>query len=228
MLNYKAESYRDVFTIAHEGGHSMHSYYSTRNNPFSCYQYSIFEAEIASTFSVRLLSAYLFDNAKSDEEKLYLLSNEADDIVATFFRQTMFAEFEQKIYKSTQDSGIITLDIITSTYMKLLRAYFGKAVSLLQKSSLEALRIPHFYRPFYVYKYATGISAAIILSTGVLSGDNDKREKYLEFLKRGGSLFPLENLSLAGVNLSDSKCFDVLLNRFKDVLDNIESLISKA
>ena len=226
MMNYKDDSYRDIFTLAHEGGHSMHSYYSVRNNPFSCYGYSIFEAEVASTFNERLLSRYLYDNASSDEEKLYLLANEADDIVATFFRQTMFAEFEQKIYSTAESGKPVTLDVITKTYGKLLRQYFGSKVGILMsKASLEALRIPHFYRPFYVYKYATGITAACLLAKKVVEGGETDRNDYLDFLKRGGSLFPLENLRKAGADLEDSSCFDAILDRFNEVLNKIESLL---
>ncbi len=228
MMNYKEDHYRDIFTLAHEGGHSMHSYYSVRNNPFSCYDYSIFEAEVASTFNERLLSRYLYDNASSDEEKLYLLANEADDIVATFFRQTMFAEFEHKIYSVAENGNPVTLDVITKTYGKLLRQYFGSNVGIvMSKASLEALRIPHFYRPFYVYKYATGITAAILLSEKVLAGGDDAREDYLAFLKRGGSLFPLDNLRKVGADLNDSRSYEAILNRFNEVLDKIEELLNK-
>lgn len=221
MLNYSESSYRDLFTIAHEGGHSMHSYYSAKNNPFSCYQYSIFEAETASTFNERLLAKYLLANSKSSEEKLYLLSQEADDIVATFFRQTMFAEYEYNIFKKCENSEPITLDVQQKLYYKLLRSYFGKDVRLYKKSALESLRIPHFYRPFYVYKYATGITAAVILSDKVLSGGEKERDEYLGFLSRGGSMFPIENLKMAGANLEDVKSFDVILKRFGEVVDEL-------
>ena len=225
LMNYKENSFDDIFTLAHEAGHSMHSFYSANNNYFSCYDYSIFEAEVASTFNEAILSSYLVDNADNDDEKLYVLCHEADSIVATFFRQTMFAEFEYLIFKMADKNEPLTLDIITSTYFSLLRMYFGDDVRLFRKSALESLRIPHFYRPFYVYKYATGITAALILSEKVLKGNEEDRDKYLNFLKNGGSSYPLENLSRAGADLKNPLVFDIVREKFKNLLDEIEKLI---
>ncbi|MDR0316738.1 MAG: oligoendopeptidase F, partial [Treponema sp.] len=164
LMNYKEDSIRDVFTLAHEGGHSMHSWYSARSNPFMHYSYTIFEAEVASTFNEELLFRHLEQHADSPEMKLYLVNKRADDLLATLYRQTMFAEFE-KISHSLEESGTpLTVEVLRAEYRKLLEKYFGPQMVFEAASDLEGLRIPHFYRAFYVYKYATGISAALALA----------------------------------------------------------------
>jgi oligoendopeptidase F len=206
LLNYKEEVLHDVFTIAHEGGHSMHSHYSARSNPFLSYGYTIFEAEVASTFNEQLLFRYLYDRASSEAEKAYLASVKLDDIVATLFRQTMFAEFEQRSHAMAEAEEPLTVDSLRSEYRKLLVKYFGPKMKFEEASDLEGLRIPHFYNAFYVYKYATGISASIALSERVLAGaargGGREREDYFAFLRSGGSRFPIESLKVAGVDMS--------------------------
>ena len=163
LLNYKDDSIRDVFTIAHEGGHSMHSWFSAHNNPFSCYDYTIFEAEVASTFNEELLFQYLLKKAKSDNnEKMqrYLICTHTSDILATLHRQTMFAEFELKAHELVENGTPLSIDVLRSEYRKLLELYFGPEMVFEDASDLEGLRIPHFYNSFYVYKYATGISGS--------------------------------------------------------------------
>lgn len=202
LLNYKEDVIHDLFTIAHEGGHSMHSYYSSRSNPFLSYNYAIFEAEVASTFNEQLVFHYLYDRARSDEEKASLVSTKLDDLVATLFRQTMFAEFERKSHEMAEADEPLTVDALRAEYRKLLVKYFGPAMRLEEVSDLECLRIPHFYRAFYVYKYATGISASIALSDRVLGGGEKERADYFAFLRSGGSRFPIESLEVAGVDMS--------------------------
>jgi oligoendopeptidase F len=202
LLNFKEEVLRDVFTLAHEGGHSMHSWYSVRNNPFMCYSYTIFEAEVASTFNEQLLFKYLYSRTASTEEKASLLSNRVDETLGTLFRQTMFAEYEATTHALVESGEPLTLDVLRGEYRKLLVKYFGPAMKLEKVSDLEGLRIPHFYRPFYVYKYATGISASIALSKKVIEGGPKAREAYFSFLKSGGSTYPIDSLKLAGVDMS--------------------------
>ena len=206
LLNYKEDLLHDVFTIAHEGGHSMHSRYSAASNPFLSYGYTIFEAEVASTFNEQLVFRYLYDRASNDAERAYLASIKLDDIVATLFRQTMFAEFERRSHEMAEADEPLTVDSLRSEYRKLLMKYFGPAMKLEEQSDLEGLRIPHFYNAFYVYKYATGISASIALSERVLggaaSGSSREREDYFAFLRSGGSRFPIESLKAAGVDMS--------------------------
>ncbi|HEY9053899.1 MAG TPA: oligoendopeptidase F, partial [Rectinemataceae bacterium] len=201
LLNYKEDVLRDLFTMAHEGGHSMHSWYSARSNPFLSYSYTIFEAEVASTFNEHLVFSYLYERAKSPREKASLLSSRIDDSLATLFRQTMFAEFEARVHAMAEAGEALTLEALRATYAELLRDYFGPELVFERVSDLEGLRIPHFYNAFYVYKYATGLAASKALAAGVLGGGEREREAYFAFLRSGGSRFPMESLRLAGVDM---------------------------
>ncbi|MGO8695182.1 MAG: oligoendopeptidase F [Rectinemataceae bacterium] len=202
LLNYKEDLLHDVFTLAHEGGHSMHSLHSAGSNPFLCYGYTIFEAEVASTFNEQLLFHYLYERADSDELRAFLVNARLDDLVGTLFRQTMFAEFEARTHAMHESGEPLTVDSLRSEYRKLLVKYFGPAMHLEEISDLECLRIPHFYEAFYVYKYATGISASIALAERVRGGGKREREDYFAFLRSGGSRFPIEALKIAGVDMS--------------------------
>ena len=218
LMNYKDDVLDDLFTIAHEGGHSMHSWYSARNNPFMCYGYTIFEAEVASTFNEQLVFSYLYENSKDEREKAYLLANRIDNTLGTLFRQTMFAEFEERVHEIAESGEAITVDVLRKEYRGLLEKYFGPEMVFENVSDLEGLRIPHFYNAFYVYKYATGLSAGIALSEGVLKGREKERDAYLNFLRSGGSRFPIESLELAGVDMSTPEPIEAACKRFaKDV-----------
>ncbi len=214
LLNYKEDVLSDVFTMAHEGGHSMHSWYSRANNPFLCYNYSIFEAEVASTFNEQLLFKYLYDKSSSEQERAALLSTRIDGMLGTLFRQTMFAEFEALSHKMLEAGEALTLEALRAQYRKLLEKYFGPLMKLEKVSDLEGLRIPHFYNAFYVYKYATGISAAVALSERVLSGGEKERKDYFIFLASGGSRFPLEALKVAGVDMANPQPVRAACARF--------------
>lgn len=226
LMNYNKEDLRHLFTLAHEGGHSMHSWYSVRNNPFQNYNYTIFEAEVASTFNEQLLAHWLLKNrAESPEMRAYLIGKQLDDTVATIFRQTMFAQFEHQAHRIIEEGGALTLDKIRSTYRGMLTDFFGPEMQLDEVSDLEGLRIPHFYRAYYVYKYATGLSAAIALSRRVLEGGEQERQDYLSFLKSGGSRYPLESLKLAGVDMSQPAPIQSAMDHFKGLLDEFTQLI---
>ena len=225
LMNYKENVLRDVFTLAHEGGHSMHSWYSVRNNPFQHYNYTIFEAEVASTFNEQFVAKYLLEHADSKEMRAYIIGKQLDDIIATIFRQTMFAEYEHKTHQMYESGIPLTVDSLRAAYRELLEAYFGPEMVLEEVSDLEGLRIPHFYRAFYVYKYATGLSASLALSKKVMEGDESDRDTYLNFLKSGGSRFPIESLKLAGVDMSSPEpvrdaveIFTALLEQYKKLL----------
>ncbi len=226
LLNYKEDVLGDVFTLAHEGGHSMHSYYSKRNNPFSCYEYTIFEAEVASTFNEQLVAKYLTNHADSEEMKTYIIAKQVDDIIATLFRQTMFAEFELLAHTQQESGEPLTVDSLRKTYKGLLEAYFGPAMVFEENSDLEGLRIPHFYNAYYVYKYATGISASIALSERVLNGGKQELQDYLGFLKSGGSKFPIQSLKTAGVDMSTQAPVEAATKKFAELLDELEGRIS--
>ncbi len=222
LLNYSDTTLRDVYTMAHEGGHSMHSWYSVRNNPFMSYEYTIFEAEVASTFNEELVFEYLLKNAKDNEMKKYLLSMRANDILATLHRQTMFAEFELQCHEAVENNEPLSTEAIRSIYRKLLEQYFGPTMKFEKSSDMEGLRIPHFYNAFYVYKYSTGISAALALAKRVVNGGNKEREDYFKFLKSGGSRYPIESLKLAGVNMETTEPVQAALDTFKDLVDQLE------
>lgn len=225
LLNYKEDVLRDLFTVAHEGGHSMHSYYSAKNNPYFHYDYTIFEAEVASTFNEQLVAKFLVDTATDTKTKAFILSKGLDDIVATLFRQTMFAEFEDITHRLSEEGIPLTVDLLRSEYRKLLVLYFGPSVEFEEESDLEGLRIPHFYSSFYVYKYATGISAAIALSQKVLNGGPKEKSDYLAFLKSGGSTYPIDSLKKAGVDMEKREPVVMALKHFSSLLDEFEAIL---
>ncbi len=228
LLNYNYETIRDVFTMAHEGGHSMHSWYSVHNNPFMCYDYTIFEAEVASTFNEELVFEYLLNQAveKGDKDmEKFLLSMRADDILATLFRQTMFAEFELKAHELVEADTPLTPELLRKIYRELLELYFGPEMHFESNSDMEGLRIPHFYSAFYVYKYATGISAALALAKRVTEGGDREREDYFAFLKSGGSRYPIESLKVAGVDMESVEPVQAACDTFKKIVDELEKFI---
>jgi len=231
LMNYKNDSLRDVFTLAHEGGHSMHSWYSARNNPYMQYNYTIFEAEVASTFNEELLFRYLLKQTSlsgqtlDKQMRLYLVNNHADELLATLYRQTMFAEFEKITHELEENGTPLTLDILRAEYRNLLEKYFGPEMILEETSDLEGLRIPHFYRAFYVYKYATGVSAALALADRVLGGGTKERDDYFTFLKSGGSRFPIDALKAAGVDMSSPEPVKAACDTFGKLVDELEGLL---
>jgi len=224
LMNYKDDSIRDVFTLAHEGGHSMHSWYSAKNNPFMHYSYTIFEAEVASTFNEELLFRYLTKKSDNKELRLYLVNKRADDLLATLYRQTMFAEFEKISHELEEGGTPLTSELLRSEYRKLLEKYFGPEMVFEETSDLEGLRIPHFYRAFYVYKYATGVSAALALADRVLGGGAKERDDYFTFLKSGGSRFPIDSLKAAGVDMSSPEPVNAACDAFARLVDELEKM----
>ncbi|MEM1157569.1 MAG: oligoendopeptidase F [Verrucomicrobiota bacterium] len=225
LMNYKEDVFSDVYTLAHEAGHSMHSWYSQQHQPYQYYQYPIFLAEVASTFNEELLTHHLLETTDDPKMKAYVINRQIEDIRATLIRQTMFAEFELKIHQAEESGDALTLDTFTGIYRELLEAYHGPELTLDPMLDLECLRIPHFYHAFYVYKYATGISAAIALSQKVLSGGAEDLEAYLGFLKSGGYRYPLETMQLAGVDLSDTAPVVAALDLFKQRVGELGELL---
>lgn len=225
LLNYKSDTMRDMFTLAHEAGHSMHSWYSVRNNPFQHYNYTIFEAEVASTFNEQLLVRHLLSRDPDRPMRAYLVSKHVDDIIGTLFRQTMFAEYERYVHDHVESNQALTVDWLRSTYRALLEKYFGGTIHLPETLDLEGLRIPHFYRAFYVYKYATGVSAAITLSQRVMDGGARERKDYFNFLKSGGSRFPIESLRSAGVDMEEPLAIRSAMEVLKRRLDQLEEAL---
>lgn len=225
LMNYKPQVLDDVFTLAHEAGHSMHSYLSARKQPFAYYDYTIFVAEVASTFNEQLLSARLLAEARSDRERAYLINREVDGIRGTIVRQTMFAEFEKATHALAESGEPLTVQAFKDIYRGLLEMYFGPEFVLDPELSLECLRIPHFYRSFYVYKYATGLSAAIALSQRVLHGGQSELDDYLGFLQAGCSQDPLDLLRAAGVDMASPEPIHTALEHFAQLVQQLDELI---
>jgi oligoendopeptidase F len=225
LMNYKDDVFADIYTLAHEAGHSMHTWFAQESQLFQDYNYPIFLAEVASTFNEELLTHFLLAETTDRKMRAYIINRQIDDLRGTLFRQTMFSEFEKIIHAVEESGDALTLDIFKSQYRKLLETYFGGAVVLDPQLDLECLRIPHFYSAFYVYKYATGISAAVALSEQVLANKPGAVEKYLAFLKAGGSQFPLETLKTAGVDMTTAAPIDSTLRLFERRIAELEELL---
>lgn len=225
LMNYRADVIDSMFTLAHEAGHSMHTYYSARNQPFQYYSYTIFVAEVASTFNEQLLNKHLLARARDKRTRAFLINKEIDEIRGTIIRQTMFAEFEKITHAIAEAGEPLTLDRVKAEYRKLLELYFGPDFTLDDELSLEGFRIPHFYHAFYVYKYATGLAAAIALSQKVLNGGRRERDAYLNFLSGGGSKFPLDLLREAGVDMEQPGPVAAAMARFKELVDELGELV---
>ena len=225
LMNYKRDVFSDVYTLAHEAGHSMHTWLAQRTQLYQDADYPIFLAEVASTFNEELLTHYLLEQTNDSKMRAYIINRQIDDIRGTLFRQTMFAEFEKVIHALEESGAALTLEVFKTEYRKLLAAYFGSGVMLDPELELECLRIPHFYNAFYVYKYSTGVSAAIALAERVLSGVPGAVEAYLGFLKSGGTKFPLETLQAAGVDMRTSAPVESTLRLFERRLNELEDLL---
>ena len=223
LLNYQ-EQYNDLSTLAHESGHSMHSYYTRHNNPYQYGDYAIFVAEVASTVNELLLAKYLLKTSKDKNEKLFILDNLMNLYKATIYRQTMFAEFEKNIYSDSEKDIPLTADYLSNQYYELNKKYFGENVIVDEEIKYEWARIPHFYYNFYVYKYATGLSAASQIVTDILSGKENAVENYKKFLKSGSTLNPIDSLKLAGVDLTKKEVIETALKMFNDIIDEFKEI----
>jgi oligoendopeptidase F len=224
LLNYQGKL-NDVFTLAHEMGHAMHSYYTNKNQPYIYSEYKIFVAEVASTVNESLMTSYLLQKSSNKNERAFILNHFLEEFRGTIFRQTMFAEFEKIIHKRVEQSESLSCDVLSDIYYNLNKKYYGEVVNIDREISLEWSRIPHFYNSFYVYKYATGMSSALSLSKNILSGNNKSLNNYLQFLKSGSSQYPLDLLRNAGVDLSTRapiedgfKIFEKHLNELEECL----------
>ena len=225
LMNYQDDVIEHVFTLAHEAGHSMHTRYSAEAQPFQYAGYTIFVAEVASTFNEQLLAQLLIERAKTKQERAAIVAREIDSIRNTIVRQTMFAEFERRSHASAEAGEPLTLERIRGIYRELLGAYFGPEFAIDDDLELECLRIPHFYNAFYVYKYATGLAAAITLAKRVAEGVPGALDAYLGFLKGGCSKWPLDLLRDAGVDLEKPEPVATALTRFGELVDELDTLL---
>ena len=224
LMNYRG-ILRDVFTLAHEAGHSMHSYYSHKTQPYHDSHYPIFVAEVASTFNEELLMHLMLAKTEDKRQRFFLLNEKLEDLRATFFRQTMFAEFELQIHRWVEEGTPLTPKLLKDYYHQLNVDYFGPECVIDEEIAVEWSRIPHFYYNFYVYQYATGVSASLALCEKVLSGDEKCLKNYLSFLSGGGSLFPIDLLKLAGVDMTSPEPVEATIRTFDKLQTELEKLI---
>ena len=224
FMNY-TNNLNDVSTLVHEMGHSMHSFYSRRKQPYPTADYCIFTAEVASTTNEVLLLSYLLANTKDRHKRLYLLNRRLESIRTTVYRQTMFASFERETHKRAASGGDTTPDGLMQLWYDLNRQYYGPEIVIDDALKMEWARIPHFYTPFYVYQYATGFSAATALAANILEKGETARDKYLDFLSRGGSDYPINLLKGAGVDMSTPQPVEKVIEIFRETLDEMEALL---
>ncbi len=225
LLNYEG-TLNDVSTLAHELGHSIHSYYSNHNNEYHDSSYPIFLAEIASTVNEMLLNRYLYKNAKTKEEKLFYLNDLLDSFRTTLIRQTMFAEFEKITHDKEKKGIVLTEEEFSKIYLKLNKKYYGKNICHDKEIKYEWMRIPHFYTSFYVYKYATGISIATKIVSDILNNKNNAKENYIEFLKSGGNNYPLEILKKVNIDIVNDDTIESAMKVFNDTLEEFIKVLN--
>lgn len=226
LLNYENDL-DSLSTLAHELGHSMHSYYSKQNQIYEYANYPIFLAEIASTVNEILLNEYLYRNAKNSDDKILYLNEFLDKVRTTIYRQTMFAEFEKIMHDKEQQNIPLTEQEFSNTYYELNKLYYGDNVISDDLIRYEWMRIPHFYTSFYVYKYATGLSCAIYIAYSILNNNTKLRDNYLKFLSSGGNGYPLDILKIVGIDLTTGEVIDKSLDIFKEKLIEFKNLIRK-
>ncbi|MCM3663054.1 oligoendopeptidase F [Mesobacillus subterraneus] len=226
LMNWQ-DNVNNLFTLAHEFGHSVHSYYTRKTQPYPYGSYSIFVAEVASTCNEALLNDYMLKTIDDEQKRLYLLNHYLEGFRGTVFRQTMFAEFEHMIHQKAQNNEALTADSLTKDYYELNKKYFGEEdIEIDEEIGLEWSRIPHFYYNYYVYQYATGFSAATALSKQILEEGQPAVERYIEFLKSGSSDYPIEVLKKAGVDMTSSTPIEEALKVFEEKLNEMEALLS--
>ena len=229
LMNY-TDNYESVTTLAHEWGHALHTYLSTRNQPFPTARYAIFTAEIASTTNEGLLLDYMLKNAKTDDERLLYLGSALEGLRGTFFRQAMFADFELRVHDMVDRGQALTGDQLTRIYGEILKRYHGDAEGVVKIDDLYAIEwayIPHFYGAFYVFQYATSIAAGSLFAADILAGKPGARERYLKLLSAGGSDYPYELVKAAGVDLASKAPYDAVAARMNRIMDEIETILSK-
>ncbi|KEZ52281.1 oligoendopeptidase F [Metabacillus indicus] len=226
LMNWQ-DNVNNLFTLAHEFGHSVHSYYTRNSQPYQYGHYSIFVAEVASTCNEALLNDYLLKTIDDKKKQLYLLNHYLEGFRGTVFRQTMFAEYEHAIHKKAQDGEPLTPDLLTELYYDLNKKYFGEHLTVDEEIGLEWARIPHFYYNYYVYQYATGFSAATALSKQILEEGEPAVKRYIEFLKSGSSDYPIEVLKKAGVDMTSKEPIEEALKVFEEKLNEMEQLLSE-
>jgi oligoendopeptidase F len=229
LINYNGQ-YTDVSTLAHELGHTMQSYYSNKTQPYPLAGYPTFVAEVASTFNESLLIDYMLKQIKDDDTRLSLLGNYLENIKGTVFRQTQFAEFELRMHEMAQQGEPVTGEALSKLYLEITRKYYGhdqKVCVVDDYIAHEWSYIPHFYRDFYVFQYATSFTASSALAEKVKAGDAEARKRYLAFLSAGGSKYPVDLLKDAGVDMTTDEPLDLTIKQMNRIMDEMESILAK-
>ena len=226
LLNFEGK-YEDVTTLAHELGHSMHTYYSCHNQPYNLSSYNIFVAEVASTVNELLLVHYLISHSKDNKEKLFLINALLELYKSTIYRQVMFAEFERDMHNTVEKGEVLTNEYLSTKYYELVKRYFGDNVICDDVIKNEWMRIPHFYYNFYVYKYAIGLSCATKIVNGILNKEEGALDKYLAFLKTGGSMYPSEELKVAGVDIYDENVYTEAIKTFEGYIEEFKKIYNE-
>ncbi len=224
LMNYN-NTLDNMFTLAHEMGHAMHSFYSNANQPYVYSGHSIFTAEVASTANEALLMHYLLDRSEDDDQKAYLLSYQIQSVVGTFFTQVMYSTFEDKIHQDVEQGKPLSQEQFRQTYREIYEKFWGKELSLHENADISCLRIPHFYRAFYVYQYATSFAASAMIAERLLRGDDEQQERYLNFLKAGQCKYPIDILRDAGVDMTTPEPVEAVVRLFSRLLDQLEELL---
>ena len=229
LINY-TNNYNSVSTIAHEWGHAMHSYLSNKAQPFPTARYATFVAEIASTTNEAFLLDYVLKNAKNDDERLLYLGSALEGLRGTFYRQTMFAEFEREVHGRVDKGEVMSGDKLTKIYADIIRRYHGDKEGVVKIDDLytvEWARIPHFYNSFYVFQYATSIAAGSLFAEAILKGEPGARDKYLKLLASGSSDYPYDLVKAAGVDLASPAPYKAVATRMDRIMDQIEAILAK-
>jgi oligoendopeptidase F len=226
LLNY-SDTMDDMFTLAHEMGHSMHTWHSNKYQPYTYAGYTLFNAEVASTFNEALVMDYLLKKEKDPAKRLYLINQYIDNIRGTVVTQVMFADFELKMHRAAEAGEPLTADALGQMYLETLKSYYGNSVVIDPEYAFTWIRIPHFYRNFYVYKYATSFCASQALSQKVLKGEKGARESYIKYLSSGSSKYPLELLKDAGVDMSTPAPVEATMKKLAELVDEMERLLKQ-
>ncbi len=226
MLNY-TEELNDVFTLAHELGHSMHSYYSNKEQSYATHNYTIFVAEVASTFNEHLLLDLLLKNTKDKNERIYILQQAIDGLIATYYRQTLFADYELQVHQIAEKGGAITAEVLNGIMEELYKEYYGIDISIEGNKHSVWARIPHFFHsPFYVYQYATSYAASSKIYRDIKEAEENEKEekisKFINLLKSGGNADPIEQLKKAGADLSDKATVEAVSIKLANLVDILE------
>jgi len=227
-MNY-TDRLENVFTLAHETGHAMHSYYSKKTQPYKSSSYTLFVAEFASNVNESMLMDHLLKTTDDKQQKMYILNYYIENIIGTFYFQTLLSEFEMKAYETVESGGALSSESLKEMYREISQKYWGPELIIDEWGGWGGLRVPHYntHNPYYVYKYATGFAAALAMSSSILEGNEKARDQYLEFLTWGGNDYPVEQLKKIGIDMTKPDAINAAISTFSDLVDEMERLLDE-